>query len=402
VHGEDDESFGAGDDDDGPLRGWVPRDDRLWLHPSERAAAGTPTFRPPAPGVAHPAPRGQWVIGGLTVCVALALVLTGMVATAGSDAGHPSSTGEVITGVPTTEADLSRLTTNHNMVRLASSVRDSTVALVVTTGAGTRAGTGVVAEAGGIVVALDPAVAGARSITVVEQDGTRQPAVAVGSDPATGISVLRIPDDLPVAAFTTGDPATGTVAVAMSVDARATGAPTARLYAGKVLYAGLAARAGRSPGFCGTAIAAPLTADDLGSPLVEPSGAVAGLLDTVSGVGVDRTAVFLPGELVLDVTAQIVLHGAVVHGDIGAQFVDPSVIGSAAAGALVAGVGNDGSAAQAGIREGDLVVAVDGAEVRSQAELATRLYADPPGTEVPVTLVRSGVVIHTTAVLGAT
>ena len=404
MHGEDNDSFGTPEDGDvgdidGPLRGWVPQDDRLWLHPSERAGAGSPSVRSPAPGTAHPASRGQWVIGGLTVCVVLALVLTGMVVAAGSDAGRPAATQEVFAGVPTTEADLSRLTTAHKMVTLASSVRDSTVALVVTTGTGTRVGTGVVAEAGGIVVALRPTIAGARSVTVVEQDGTRQPAVEVGSDPTTGIAVLRIADDLPVAAFTTGDPTTGSVAVAMAEDARATGAPTARLYAGTVLYAGVAARDGRSTGFCGTAIAAPLTADDLGSPLVEPSGAVAGVLDTVSGTGVARVGVFLPAELVRDVTAQIVAHGAVVHGEIGAQFVDPSVIGSDTPGALVAGVVTGGSAAQAGLQDGDLVVAIDGAEVRSKAELSTRLYADPPGTEVPVTLVRSGATVHITPVL---
>ena len=235
---------------------------------------------------------------------------------------------------------------------------------------------------------------------MVEQDGTRQPAVEVGSDPTTGIAVLRIADDLPVADFTSGDPTTGSVAVAMAESAGTTGVPTARLYAGTVLYAGVAARTGRSTGFCGTAIAAPLTTNDLGSPLVEPSGAVAGVLDTVSGTGASRTAVFLPAELVREVAAQIVAHGSVVHGDPGATFVDPSAIGSDAPGALVADVTSGGSADQAGLQRGDRIVAADGAVVRSVAELTTRLYADPPGTEVPVTLVRGGATMHTTAILG--
>ena len=111
----------------------------------------------------------------------------------------------------------------------------------------------MVAEAGGIVVALRPTVVGARSVTVVEADGSRQPAVEVGSDPTTGIVVLRIADDLPVADFTMGDPATGTLAVAMSEEARSTGgAPTARLYAGhRALRRDLPGTPGRPPSSVG-------------------------------------------------------------------------------------------------------------------------------------------------------
>jgi len=405
VQGDDHDGFGASGDedewgDDGPMRGWVPPDDRLWLHPSERAAAGT--LPRTLPDAARPGQRAPWVVGGLAVCVVLALALTGMVVAAG-DNGRPVSTGVRFTGVPTTEADLSRLTTPHRMVTLASSVLDSTVALMVTTDHGTRVGTGVVAEAGGIVVALQPTVAGARSVTAIETDGSRQPATEVGSDPTTGIVVLRIADDLPAAAFTTSDPTTGSLAVAMSEEARATGGtPTARLYAGTVLYAGIAVDTGHAVGLCGTAIAAPLAPDDFGSPLVEPSGVVAGVLDSVSGSGGSRTAVFLPAELVRDVTAQIVSHGSVDHGNLGAGVVDGPAAGTPGpgGGALVADVVTGGSAAQAGLEFGDRIVSVDGAPVRSVAELVTRLYADPPGTELPLTFVRGGAVRSTTAVLG--
>jgi len=59
-----------------------------------------------------------------------------------------------------------------------------------------------------------------------------------------------------------------------------------------------------------------------------------------------------------------------------------------------------GSAASAGIESGDRIVAVDGDEVRSVAELTTRLYADPPGTELPVTVLRSGYTLTDTVILG--
>jgi putative serine protease PepD len=407
VQGDDHDGTGAppddeGSGDDGPMRGWVPPDDRLWLHPSERSSAAVgPRAAPP-----RPAPRGTWVIGGLGVCVIVTLVVSGMVLAVSTDSATPATTTRVTSGVPSTEVDLSHLADTRRMEILASTARDSTVALVVSKGNGFAVGTGVVAEAGGIIVALQPTVAGAREITVIEQDGTHQPALLVASDPTSGIVVLRIADDLPVAAFTTGDPTTGSVAVAMSEEAGSSGdAPVTRLYAGTVLYSGIASGSWQGTGFCETAVAAPLAADDLGSPLVEPSGAVAGIFAAVVGSGSDRTAIFLPAELVRDVASQLVSHGSVVHGTLGASVSDPQPTtggspDAASTGAVVTSVSAGGSAAQAGLDRGDRIVTVDGDGVRSVAELGTRLYADPPGTELPMTYVRDGAVHSSTIVLG--
>ena len=226
VHGEPPDDIDVPDDgdDDGPLRGWVPQDDRLWLHPSERGAARSALSARPAPQSTR-APGGRWMIGGLVACVAVTMVVISMAVVAADgtqDATAPSGTW--VTGVPTTEVDLSSLTTTRHLSAVARSTHDSTVALLVERAGHTIVRTGIVAEAGGIVVALAPALAGARSITVVEADGTRQPAVLVGTDPTTGISVLRISDDLPAATFSTTDPSTGSVAVAEAEErgARAT------------------------------------------------------------------------------------------------------------------------------------------------------------------------------------
>ena len=322
--------------------------------------------------------------------------------------GNPTSPAPAatFTGVPTTEVDLGSLTGARHMVTVAWSARDSTVALLVSRPTRTTVGTGVVAEAGGIIVAMLSAVAGARSVTAVEPDGTHQPASFVGSDAATGIAVLRIGDDLPVADFTTGDPLPGSVAVAMSEEAGGSpDTPTTHLYAGTVISSGMAAWVPVGNDFCDTAVAAPLTADDLGSPLVESTGAVAGIFDAVVGSGRTRTAIFLPADLVTAVASQIVDHGSVDHGTLGAGVVDAP---PAAAGALHAGTGGavvvttsaGGSAARAGLVDGDRIVTVDGDDVHSAAELATRLYAEPPGAELPVTFVRDGSTLSTTVVLG--
>jgi S1-C subfamily serine protease len=47
-------------------------------------------------------------------------------------------------------------------------------------------------------------------------------------------------------------------------------------------------------------------------------------------------------------------------------------------------------AAAAGISAGDTVTRIDGEPVRTIADLRTQIYPDPPGTEVELTVVRSG------------
>ncbi|HEY5108732.1 MAG TPA: PDZ domain-containing protein, partial [Acidimicrobiales bacterium] len=346
---------------------------------------------------------GRWVAGGMAACVALTMVAVAMVlATTDStrDTAVPAVTW--VSGVPTTEAGLSQLTDVRRMTAVATPAHDSTVALLVARASGTSMGTGVVAEAGGIIVTLQPVVAGARSITVVEPDGTRQTAALVGADATTGITVLRIADGLTVADFTDGDPATGSMVVAVAMEPRSSGrlVPTARLYAGTVQYAGVSTGTWQGTGFCSTGVAASMPAADLGSPLVNGSGAVTGILDAVVGAGSQRTSVFLPAELVRDVVAQIVSHGSVAHGALGLGVTDAPTVAGVGGGARVESVVSGGAAAQAGFRAGDVVVGIDGQVVNSVAELSTRIYGEPPGTELRFAIERGGSTLHPMVVLG--
>lgn len=403
------EDFGAhladgpeddGPDDDGPMRGWISPDDRLWLHPSEQAQGGPSSRLAP---VSDRVAGGRWVAGGMAACVALTLVAVAMVVTTTDDTFHASAPPVTwVSGVPTTEIALSQLIGVRQMTALVTSAHDSTVALLVDRGSGMTMGTGVVAEAGGIIVTLQPVVAGARSITVIEPDGTRLAAVLVGTDTTTELAVLRIADELTAANFTEGDPASGAMVVAMAMEPRSPGhlVPTTRLYAGAVQYAGIATGTWQTTGLCVTGVAAPMPATDLGSPLIDSSGTIAGVLDAVMGSGSQRTSVFLPAELVGDVVAQIVSHGSVIHGTLGLRAADAPTLAGVGGGALVESVASDGAAARAGLQSGDLMIGIDGQTVNSVAELSTRIYGEPPDTELRFTVERGGIKLHPMVILG--
>ena len=404
MYGEPPDEFGphlsGGDgdaEDDGPLRGWVDPEDRLWLHPSERSVARLATPTAPGPGAG---PGGRWAVGGVAACVVVAVVAM-VITTADAARTTTTPTPTWSSGVPTTEVGLNQLADVRRMKSVVTSAHDSTVALLVDRASGTSMGTGLVAEAGGIIVTLRPVVAGARTVTVVEPDGVREVAAPVGSDATTGITVLRVTDELPAAVFTGSDPTTGSMVVAMAMEPRGSTrlVPTTRLYAGTVEYAGITAGAWPGTGFCTTGVATPLPASDLGSPLVDGSGSVTGVLAGVTGSGAQRTAVFLPAELVRDVTSQIVSSGTVAHGTAGLEVTDVVTPFGTGGGAQIAVVASDGAGAEAGLRAGDVVVAVDGQPVRSVAELATRLYGDPPGSALRFAVQRNGAVITIVVVL---
>ena len=408
VQGEPPDDFGGhasdglpgdGADEDGPIRGWVSPDDRLWLHPSERAWGGPGTRLAP---VSDRQAGGRWVVGGMATCVALAVLAVVIVLTTTDDSLNSSARAiSVASGVPTTEVGVRQLIDVRRMTALATSAQDSTVGLLVERGSGTSMGTAVVAQAGGIIVTIQPVVAGARSITVVEPDGTRQAAVSVGTDPTTGIAVLRIADELTAADFAEADPAAGAMVVALAIEPRSARqlVPAARVYAGTVTYAGIATGTWQGTGLDVTGVAAPMPASDLGSPLIDSSGTITGILDAVVGTGSQRTSVFLPAELVRDVVAQIVNHGSVIHGNLGLSATDARNVDGVGSGARVQTVASESAAAQAGLRSGDVVVGVDGQAVTSAADLSTRLYGEPPGTELRCSVERGGVLLHPSIIL---
>ena len=399
------------------LRGWISPDDRLWRHPSETGPliSGAQTRPGGPPETTTRIRTGPWIVGGATACLVLALLAAGLVMTTNdgtSSADGAPGAGSLV-GSPTTEPGVHQAARVSAIPAMVSSIRQSTVALVVDRSGVDSDAMGLVAEAGGFIATSSDAVSGARSITVIEPDGSRHVAGLVGVDRTSGIAVLQIDDDLPVATFDqSGDLATGTVALAMSLEpGRASGAvPSPEVYAGTVLSSGEAV--GLDPvttNFAATEIAADLSTGDLGCPLLDGKGAVVGMLETTSQRGSAPVSVFLPAELVVGVTRQLVSSGSVDEGWLGvgtgnataptASPVGTITTASTPIGVVLDSVDDGSPAADAGLEAGDVIDAVNGEAVHSPAELRARLYVEPPDATVQITLVSGGSILTRSATL---
>ena len=399
------------------LRGWIPPDDRLWRHPSESRGLvdGHQSGIAPPPG-AHRPRSTPWVIGSATLCFVLVLVAAGVMISTTGGADRSTSTSfqslTVPSPSPTTEPGAEGVPSSATVKAMIADLAPSTVAITSTDASGTTTSAGLVIAAGGIIVTTSSAVARARSLTVVESSGRRQPATVIGADQASGLTLLSIDDDLPAAVPDGADPTPGTTAVAMSLEpARSPGGwPTMRVYAGQVVASGRTENAdSQTAAFTTTAIQAPLPPDDVGCPLVDAQGHVTGLLEAVTSPDGSALSVFLPAQLVFGVAEQLLRFSQVVHGSMGVAATDaqPAVITATssvsdpvATGARVLAVDDDGPAASSGLTAGDVITAVDGDPVHSVPELETRLYADAPGTGVSITYRRGGTVATVAVVLG--
>jgi S1-C subfamily serine protease len=356
------------------------------------------------------------MIGGAAVLV-VALVAAAMVMVADGTAAQQvadTTPATVLVGVPTTDPGVEQMANSTTIDSMLASLRPSMVALRVVGATGTTTVTALVAESGGIIVTSAQALVGARSVTAIEPDGSRQTPVAVGVDPTSGLAVLRIADDLPAADFDTADPAIGATAVAAVLvpGSRAGASPLTEIYGGTVTSAGQAlASDAATTTFSATGVQVPLSDADRGCALVDRVGRVSGMLESVRGSGQSTMAVFLPAELVEGVTQQLVTSGAVQPGWLGVDTSNaaPTTISAQGAvvptiptadGALLDAVESGSPAAQAGLETGDVITAVDGDRVNSSAELHARIYPDPPGTTVMVTFARGGSTLTTSVVLG--
>jgi S1-C subfamily serine protease len=363
--GSGDPGEGAGDPkdelggDDRAHRGWVPPEKRVWRHPSETGPWSAE--RPHGAGSAPARPVGRrtaWATSLVGAGAVAALVTGGLMLASHSLPGP--------TGAASPPASAAR-----SIVRLD----------VGSSSSSSSYGCGVAVAVGGLIATNATLLANAQWIIATTSTGRREVATVVAVDPASDVGLVRIATTLPVARFIDwSDVQAGTDAVEMAVSSASPGTATTVWSSGTIASAGEAVESGPGTGMVSVVASAPTANNSEGAVLLEPDGAVLGLLDK-AGVPADGSgSVFLPGQFVKQVARELMSDGGhIVHGWLGIHGANPSA--KQPAGALVVAVDRSG-AADDNLRRGDVIEAIDGVRVRSMADLRSRLYLLAPGTRV--------------------
>jgi Do/DeqQ family serine protease len=257
-------------------------------------------------------------------------------------------------------------------------------------------GSGVIVRDDGHVVTNHHVVDGAQEIRVEFANGASHEASVVGSDPPSDLAVLKIKAK-DVRALALGD----SDSVRVGDVVLAVGNP---LGIGQTVTAGIISAKGRTTGLSDGSFEdflqtdAPINRGNSGGALVNTAGELIGInSQIVSPTGGNIGIGFaIPANMAKDVMQQLIANGKVRRGQLGVtiQAITPELASAmdlkSTRGVLVADVQRGSPAERAGIRRGDIIVAVNGNAVESSNELRNRVSSMQPGTEVTLTRIREG------------
>jgi serine protease Do len=259
-------------------------------------------------------------------------------------------------------------------------------------------GSGAFIRADGYIVTNNHVIEGADELLVRTFDGRQLPATVVGADPFSDLAVLKVEgDDFPALDFG----AAGGLRVGQWV--MAFGSPLSADLSNTVT-SGIVSGLGRRQGggisdYIQTDAA--INPGNSGGPLVNLEGEIVGINSAIA----TRTGGFqgigfaVPVSIVRNTVAQLIESGRVERGYLGIQFtaVSPSLaraldvpLGAAQIAEIAEDAEGRSPAADAGLRPGDVIVAVDGQELSDDRQLVSLISNKRPGDPVEVVYNRDG------------
>ena len=267
-------------------------------------------------------------------------------------------------------------------------------------------GSGVIVRADGHILTNHHVVDGAQEITVELPDRRTFEAKLVGSDAPSDLAVLKInSSNLPVLAL--GD----STRVRVGDIVLALGNP---LGLGQTVTAGIISAKGRSTGLSDGSFEDFLQTDaainqgNSGGGLVNTASELIGINSQIlspsgGNIGIGFA---IPSNMAKSVMTQLVSGGKVHRGQlgIGIQTVTSDLAASLGLnnirGVLVNSVKPGSPADRAGIKQGDVIVALNGKPVNDTNSFRNEIAGSQPGTKVNLTVLRNGKEQNLTATLG--
>jgi S1-C subfamily serine protease len=432
--------------------GWARPAEPAWTAPTYQPAYDPdPTVEPPPPAVA-PAripPRRRTALGGLAAITAVAL-LAGTFASGGTylalqasgaldrqtvvantlPAGQSTSTGSTPSTGPGSTG--SAVSGSSNIVAAAARVSPAVVTIISSQQASSNGqdpfnqlpspsasnglvpsgiGSGFIVDSNGWIVTNHHVVEGASALTVQLSNGKTYPAKVYGTDTLTDLAIVKIDaTGLPTAPLgTSANLQVGEQAIAI-------GDPLGQ-YPGTVtsgVVSGLARSIDVSGGTLDDLIQtdAAINPGNSGGPLVNAIGEVIGIDTAVAG-SAQGIGFAIPIDIAKPLVKQAMAGQQLARPWLGVRY-QPLDAGLAAQNTLPvdhgawitagqsgqAAVESGGPAAKAGLKENDIITAVNGVAVDEAHPLIQLIASYGPGDSVKLTVQRGSQSLELTVVLG--
>ncbi|GER83282.1 serine protease [Thermogemmatispora aurantia] len=365
-------------------------------------------------------PRRGSSFRAVLITLVLAVVFGGLLFAAGWEFGNANGVASATlqTG-SSNSAPTTKVVTTDEQAREAAiaKVQPAVVQINVSTASGASGiGSGVVIDKRGYIVTNYHVVENAQQIEVVMADGTHLTAQVAGTDPADDLAVVKINPPSNITVATLGDSSK----LQVGQEVLAIGNPLGET---QTVTHGIISALGRtvSEEGQGTAVIAnaiqtdaPINPGNSGGALVDLSGNVIGIptvaaIDPEFNTPANGVGFAIPSNRVRFIVQQIIATGQVTHTGRAALGVRvASVTPQLAAqdnlpvdyGSLIVSVTANGPAARAGLRAGDIIVAIDGQKVTDNQTLSDILVNKSPGQTAKVTVYRGNQQLTVTVTLG--
>jgi serine protease Do len=256
-------------------------------------------------------------------------------------------------------------------------------------------GSGFFISEDGYLVTNNHVVADGSAYTVVMNDGTELDAKLIGKDSRTDLAVLKVDTKRKFTYVKFADDAK----IRVGDWVVAVGNPFGL---GGTVTAGIVSARGRDIGSGPyddfIQIDAPVNRGNSGGPTFNQNGEVVGINTAIfspsgGSVGI---AFAIPASTAKDVVADLMKSGKVERGWLGVQIqpvtqeIAESLGLAEAKGALVVSPQNGSPGAKAGIKQGDVITAVNGEPIKDARDLAKKVAAIGPNKKVDVSIWRGG------------
>jgi len=267
-------------------------------------------------------------------------------------------------------------------------------------------GSGVIVSQDGYILTNHHVIDGAQQIKVDLNDNRTVDAKVVGSDAPSDLAVLKIDlNNLPVLHL--GD----SERVRVGDVALAIGNP---LGVGQTVTMGIISAKGRSTRLSDGGFEdflqtdAPINQGNSGGALVNTNGELVGinsqiLSRTGGSIGIGFA---IPSNMARDVMDQLIKNGKVRRGrlGVGIQAITPDIAASLGLkdtrGVIISQVEPGTPADRAGIKQGDVIISLNGAPIADDNAFRNQVARTQPGTEIQLTLSRNGKEQQVRATLG--
>ncbi|MDR3349423.1 MAG: trypsin-like peptidase domain-containing protein [Acidaminococcales bacterium] len=266
-------------------------------------------------------------------------------------------------------------------------------------------GSGVIFDQSGLIVTNNHVVEDAQELVISLIDGRTFPGRVLGTDPATDLAVVKIEGgkDLPVAQFgnsseiVVGEPA---IAIGNPLDMEFRGSVTLgvisalnrTLEIGDQRYQLLQTDAAINPG-------------NSGGALVNADGLVIGINSAkINYAGVEGMGFAIPIDAVKPIVKDLIEKGKVTRPYLGVNLLDSKTAAfyygyRFEKGLLISRALENSPAAKAGLRQGDIIVKVNGVEVNRVVELRAELNKLSVGQTAELSISRDGRLISVAVAL---